>query len=143
GPIIADLLRGQAVSINLGDLFLQRNTIEWGAGVDHPYKGWVPVLQVNQIAILDNSANLLISNVDTRIFVALRKSFFADRLATEVVAFQGLERSYTAAIARFTYGITENLRVRAGYLFIAGSTQTLVGQYKLNDEAFFQIRYSH
>jgi hypothetical protein len=143
GTIITRLLKGEAVSIDLGDLFVARDTVEWGAGVDYPHSGWVPVLQVNQMLILDNSTSLLITDVDTRLFAALRKSFLADRLATELVAFQGFERSYTGAIARFAYDVTENLRVRVGYLFIAGSRHTLVGQYHGNDEVFLQIRYSH
>lgn len=142
GSIIAALLAGQAAPVDLGDLFVRRDTIEWGAGVDYPYHGWVPVLQLNQTVIPNNSLKLLTSNVDTRLFGALRKTFLNERLATELVAFQGFERNYTSAILRFTYSLTEHLRVRLGYLFIAGSRNTLFGQYARNDEFFVQLRYT-
>ena len=142
GSVIATLLKGQAAPIDLGDLFVPRDTVEWGAGVDYPYHGWVPVLQVNQTVILNNSLKLLTSNVDTRLFAALRKSFLNERLATELIAFQGFERSYTSGILRLTYSVTEHLRVRLGYLFIAGSRNTLFGQYGANGELFAQVRYT-
>ena len=142
GDIITALLKGQAAPIDLGDLFVRRDTVEWGAGVDYPYRGWVPVLQVNQTVILNNSLKLLAANVDTRLLGALRKTFLNERLATELVAFQGFERSYTSAIVRLTYSVTEHLRVRLGYLFVAGSRHTLFGQYASNDEIFAQVRYT-
>jgi len=142
GSTIDQLLKGQAVPINLGDLFVARDTVEWGAGVDYPYHGWTPVVQINQMLILHNSTTLLINDVDTRMLIALRKSFLADRLATEVVGFQGFERSYTAGIARVTYSITDNLRIRVGYLLLAGTRRSVVGQYQDLDEAFVQVRYS-
>jgi hypothetical protein len=73
----------------------------------------------------------------------VRKSFFAERLATEIAAVQGLARGYTMGTARFTYAVTDNLRVRLGYLLIAGSRRTLIGQYHDNDETFIQLRYSY
>ncbi|MBI3782777.1 MAG: hypothetical protein HY270_05175 [Deltaproteobacteria bacterium] len=141
GAIIAQLLQGQSVPINLGDLFVQRDTIEWGAGVDYTFHGWTPVFQINQMFILRNSSHLLINDVDTRLLIAVRKSFFAERLRTELVAFQGLERSYTAGILRLHYAFNDAFSLGVGYLLLAGSRHTVVGQYHDNDEAFVQLRY--
>jgi len=69
--IIEQLLSGKAVPVDLGDLFVVRDIFEWGTGVDYPYRGWVPVLQVNQTVVLNNSTNLLINDVDTRLFAAV------------------------------------------------------------------------
>jgi hypothetical protein len=99
---------------------------------------------VNQTIILDPpSQELLISDVDTQLLFILRKSFLAERLDTEIAASQGLERGYTWGLARFTYELTDNWRVRLGYLLIAGSRRTVIGQYHDNDEGFVQVRYSY
>jgi hypothetical protein len=121
---------------------VRRNLVQWGAAVDYHYLGWTPQLQVNQTVVLDNSAKLLINDVDTRLFFLLRKAFFADRLETELGVVQGLERSYTSAGARLTYALTDHLRLRLGGLLIGGSRDTEIGQFSANDELYFQIRYS-
>lgn len=139
--ILARLIAGETVPIDLGELFLRRDVVEWGLGADYPWHGWVPVLQVNQTVVLDNDQSLLLPNVDTRLLGALRKSWFTERLATEIIAIQSFERSSTVAVARATYSLTDALRIRLGYLAIGGSQNTLVGQYKANDELFVQIRY--
>jgi hypothetical protein len=140
--VVGQLLEGQTVAINLGDLFVARDTVEWGAGVDYPYRGWAPVLQVNQTVVLHNATKLLINDIDTHFLFALRKSFFAERLPTELVAVQGIERSSTSGIVRVTYVVTDNIRVRVGYLLLAGSRRTVIGQYHDRDEAFMQVWYA-
>ena len=140
--IVVEVRIGAVHAVDLGELFLERDTVEWGAGVDYTYAGWTPVLQVNQTLIPANRARLLVNDVDTRLFAALRKTFLDERLATDLVAFQGCERSYTGAVARFTYTVSDNLRLRAGYLFVAGTRQSLIGAYQDNDELFVQLRFA-
>jgi hypothetical protein len=84
-----------------------------------------------------------VANADTRVLLALRKKFLADTLATELFAVQGFPRSYSLGEVRITYNITDDLRVRVGYLLIAGSRNTLIGEYHANDETFIQLRYSY
>jgi hypothetical protein len=141
--IVERLLAGQAVAVDLGDLFVARDTVDWGLGVDYPWRGWTPILQLNQTFVLDNDEALLVPNVDTRVVAALRRSLLGDRLEAEVGAVQGIGRSYTSGTVRFTYAITDDLRLRLGYLLVAGTRQSLVGQYHDNDEGFVQLRYSY
>lgn len=140
---IAALLAGESAETPLPDLFVSRDTVQVGVGADYVWHGWQPIFQVNQTFVLDNDTKLLVPDYDTRLTFVLRKAFLSDTLATEVAWVQGLERSYTSGILRATYAITDDLRVRAGYLFLAGSRNTLIGEYKPNDEAFFQLRYSY
>ena len=142
GSVVARLVGGKRVSIDLGDLFVARDTVEWGAGIDYRYRGWMPVLQVNQTLVLDNPTSLLVNDVDSRLFLVVRKSFLAERLATEAGVVQELERGYTSGITRFTYTLTDHFRVRLGYLLIAGTRRSLIGQFHQNDEGFLQVRYS-
>lgn len=140
--IVANLAAGNAVPVDLGDLFVRRNLVQWGAAIDYHYLGWTPQLQLNQTVVLDNSTQLLIPDVDTRLFFVLRKPFFAERLQTELGVVQGLERSYTSAGVRLTYALTDHLRIRVGYLLIAGSRNTEIGQFSANDQGYVQVRYS-
>jgi hypothetical protein len=143
GELATRLQAGERIAADLGDLFVIRDTIEWGVGADYTYRGWTPLLQVNQTVVLDNDTDLLLSNIDTQLLLVVRKSFLAERLATEIAAVQGLARGYSLGTARFTYALTDNLRVRLGYVLIAGSRRTLIGQYHDNDEGFIQLRYSY
>ena len=140
--LIAGLLRGESVPVDLGPLFVRRDVFEWGVGADYPWRGWVPVLQVNQSVVLDNDITLLVPDVDTRLLAALRRSFVDDRLAAELVGVQGLERSYTTVQLRATYSFTDEFWVRVGYLAIAGTRNSVIGQYRDNDQVFVQARYS-
>ena len=131
------------VTARTGELFVKRDRFEWGAGLDYVIDGWIPLLQVNQAVVTNNDGTkLLVSDTDTRILVALRKLLMGDRFKIDLVAFQGIERSYTTALARFSFAITDHLRARCGYVLIAGTRQSVIGQYQDLDEAFFQVRYS-
>jgi hypothetical protein len=142
--IFARVFSGETARVDLGTLTHVSDTVEWGLGIDYLYEGWTPLLQVNQTYVRDYPrVPLLISEVETRLLFVLRKSFFADRLDMELVTMQGLAKGYTMSISRFTYELTDNLRIRFGYLLLAGSRQTIIGQYKDNDEGFVQLRYSY
>jgi hypothetical protein len=140
--LAAKLIAGESVPLDLGDLFVRSDTFEWGIGVDYLYEGWLPLVQVNQTVVLEDTPELLIAPVDTQLLLALRKSFFAERLDAEWVAVQSLSRGYTVGIARFSYGFTDRLRAELGYLLLAGSRRSLFGQFHDNDEGFLRIRCS-
>ena len=136
------LFAGEEVPLDLGDLYVTSDTIEWGVGVDYLYKGWLPLLQVNQTVVLENVPQLLIEEVDTQLLLALRKSFLGERLDTELITVQSLARGYTTGIARISYDFTDHLRAQIGYLLLAGSRNSLFGQFHDNDQGFLRIRYS-
>jgi hypothetical protein len=140
---LADQLQdGLRVPLDVDDLFVTTDTVEWGAGIDYLYRGWTPLLQINQTVVLDDVPKLLLSRIDTQLVFVLRKAFLAERLQSEIAAAQGLARGYTTGIARFTYELTDHLRAQLGYLLIAGSRETLAGQFHDNDQGFVQVRYS-
>src|SRR5262249_11540271 len=72
--LFTKLANGKTVTVPLPSLFEERDTIEWGAGVDYRFHGWMPVLQLNQTVVLHNSVELLVNDVDTRIFLVVRKA---------------------------------------------------------------------
>jgi len=138
------ILRGGIAEIDLGELSVRRDRFEWGAGVDYAIAGWVPLLQIHQAILTDrgDTSSLLVARTDTRLLLALRKALFDDALALDLVGFQGMERSYTTGLARFTWSITDRLRARFGYLLIAGTRRSVIGQFHDQDQAFLQLRYT-
>jgi hypothetical protein len=130
-----------SVPIQLPPAFAVRDAVEWGLGGDYTYEGYLVLLQVNQTDVINNDVPLLIKNIDTRLLLNLRKNFLADTLRTRFVAVQGIESGYTFFRPVIGYQITDQLGVEAGYLFISGRSQSVVGQYKNNKEAWFQVEY--
>jgi len=140
--IVADLAANGRAAVPLGDLFAAQNAIEWGVGVDYLINGFLPLLQLNQIIILDPAPRLLIADPETQLTFVLRRSFWQDRVELEFRSFYALERGSWFVLPRLSYMLVENLQVRISYLAVGGSSQSLIGQFGSNDELIFQIRYS-
>jgi hypothetical protein len=121
--------------------FVERDTLEWGLGADYVYDGWLLIAQVNQTDVFDNDVDLLINDVETRLLLNLRKSFWQDRVHLQLVAVHAIESDYTLLLPRLTVDITDSLDVRFGYLGISGSRFSLLGQYKENDQGFVRAQY--
>lgn len=124
------------------DLFPGLNSIEWGIGVDYVFHGVFPLLQLNQIIILDSAPRLLIADPETRLTALVRRAFWQDRLELEVRGVYAIERASWFVFPRVSYLLWDNLRLRLGYLAIGGSLDSLIGQFHRNDEIVFQARYS-
>jgi hypothetical protein len=140
---IADQLgrRGRA-PIPLGVLFPALDTIEWGVGADYLYRGWQPLVPVNQIAILESAPSLLIADPETRLSTTLRKKLLAERLELEVRGTYAFERQAWVVFPRMSYTLRDDLRLRLGYLAIGGPRDSLLGQFRENDEFVMQARYT-
>jgi hypothetical protein len=138
--ILQQLAQGAgSVPVQLPPSAVVRNAVEWGIGSDYIYEGYMLLFQVNQTDVLHNDVNLLIKDVDTRLLANLRKSFFSDTLQTQFVALYGIESSYTLLRPRVLYRFTDHIAAEVGYLFIAGRTQSIIGQYKHNDEGWVRL----
>ena len=139
---LTELRNGHSpVPVALPQSFAVRNAVEWGLGVDYTWEGYLFLLQVNQTDILHNDVDLLVKNVDTLLLANLRKDFWHDDITAQLIAIQAFESGYTLLMPRITYRFLDHFEARAGYLFISGSQNSVVGQYKDNDEAFFWLRY--
>ncbi len=139
---LAEIARGNSpVPVALPQSFAVRDAVEWGIGIDYTWEGYLLLLQVNQTDILDNDVDLLVKNVDTVLVGNFRKDFWHDTLTAQLIATQALESGYMLLMPRLTYRFWDRFEARAGYLFIAGSQNSIIGQYKDNSEAFFWLRY--
>jgi len=118
-----------------------RDAVEWGLGGDYVYEGYTLLLQVNQTDVLHNDVQLLIKDVETRLVANLRKSLFADTLKAQLVTVHAIESDYTIVRPRLTYSFTDHLDTEVGYLFIAGRTQSVGGQFKRNGQGWVEVEY--
>jgi hypothetical protein len=140
--LLAMLADGKHVPLDLGDLFVARDVVQWGVGIDYLIHGWIPLLQLNQTIVLHNHVKLLIDDVDTQLAFDLQRPFFDERLRLEVSAAWDFSPGYELGVASATWAIRDDLRLQVGYLLIAGSRNSIVGQYHDNDEAFARLRWS-
>jgi hypothetical protein len=131
--------RGQ---VGVGDLFPPLDSFEWGVGADYLIHGFFPLLQVNQIVLLESAPRLVINDPETRFTAVVRRRLMSERLELEARLVYALERHSWLAFPRVTYMVTDDLRVRLGYLAIGGERDHLIGQYRDNDEFVIQARYS-
>jgi hypothetical protein len=120
---------------------VRRDSVEWGVGGDTFIGDTFVLLQANQTAILKNDVNLLVSDFETRFAMTLRRSFLDDRLRAELQGLYGMQGVYGVAHPRLTYSVNDHLDVRIGYLLIEGHRESLIGQYKGNDELYVRTRF--
>jgi hypothetical protein len=121
-------------------IFPLLDSVEWGIGADTLWHGFQPLLQLNQIIILGDAPRLLISNPETRLSGTLRRRFVNDRLEVEMRGMWEIERGALYLFPRVSYQVLENLWLRAGYLVLAGPRDSVLGQFRDNDQVVFQGR---
>jgi hypothetical protein len=140
--ILMNLRPDNPVRLALGDLFPSQDSLEWGIGADYLVAGWQPLLQLNQVVILDSAPTLLVADPETRVVASLKKRYLADRLELEARGTYAIERGAWFLFPRVSYAVRDDLRVRLGYLAVGGPRDSLLGQFGRNDEFVFQARYS-
>jgi len=128
--------------VPLEPLFPTLDSLEWGVGVDTVWRGFQPILQVNQVAFLEAAPRLLIGDPDTRFTASVRKNVLDERFEVEVRGQYAVERGDWFFFPRVSYLLRDDLRVRVGYLTLGGPRASLLGQYGQNDEVVLQARYS-
>src|SRR5437867_1139257 len=140
--VARQVLRRGRVRVPLGDLFPTLDAVEWGIGADYLIHGFTPLVQLNQIAILDRAPRLLIHDPETRLSGTLRKKLLAERLELEVKGTYAIERQAWFVFPRASYLVRDDLRLRLGYLALGGPRASILGQFRDNDEVVLQARYS-
>lgn len=137
---LAALGRGAgAVPVELPPSAVTRDAVEWGAGVDVLLHSWLFLLQVNQTNLLRNETPLLIENVETRALLTARKAWLGSRLQLYLLSGQGFESGYSFARPRLQYRWRDGVTTEVGYLWIAGSPHSVIGQYRRNDQAWVAL----
>jgi hypothetical protein len=135
------LARGR-YPVPLGDLFPALDSVEWGVGADYLWRGFQPLVQLNQVVILDRAPSLVIHDPETRLSGTLRKRVLGERLELEVRGTYAIEREAWFVFPRLSYVVRDDLRLRVGYLALGGPRRSLIGQFRENDEVVFQGRWS-
>jgi len=136
------VLAGKRANVPLGDLFTDRDSMEWGIGADYLVADFLPLLQVNQIVFLDEGPEQLYSDPETRLVASVRRRFLQDTLEAEVRGVYAIERAAWTIFPRITYRYGDHWRLRFGYLGIGGPLESYIGQFHRNDEFVLEARYS-
>jgi hypothetical protein len=128
--------------VPLGALFVERDTIEWGAGADYLVHGFLPLVQVNQIVGLDPAPRLLVDDPETRFTASVRKPFLEERFEAELRSVYTLQRGGWYVFPRLAYRPRDDLRLRIGYLAVGGTRASVFGQFGQNDQLVLEARYT-
>lgn len=140
--ILRQVARGLPADVPLEPVFPRLDLVEWGAGIDTVWRGWQPLLQVNQIVPLEHAPGLLIANPETRLTALLRRRALDDRLELELRTLWALEKGAWVVFPRVSWLVADDIRLRVGYLAIGGPRRSVIGQFKANDAVVFQARWS-
>jgi len=131
------------IGLELGDLFIRRSSAEWGVGADTVWRGFMPLLQLNQIVLSGGRApRLLIGQPDTRLTGRLARRFLDERLELEMRGVYAFEQAAWFLYPNVEYLLRDDLAVDVGYLAVGGVKNTLIGQYKSNDELVLRARWT-
>lgn len=137
---VADLASGRGrVPVGLPKSFVTRDAVEWGLGLDCTIDGYLAFLQLNQTDVLRNDVDLLISNVETRLLLTLKRAFFSEQLLAQLVALYAVESDYFMLRPKLIYRITDHVAMEIGYLSIGGRAGSVIGQYRHNDEGWIRL----
>lgn len=132
---------GKGARLPLNELFPDRDSVEWGVGADYMIAGFLPLLQLNQVIFTDDGPEELLSNPETRFVASVRKRFLQDTLEVEARGVYAIERGSWFVHPRVTYRAGDHWRLRLGYLAIGGPAESVIGQFRDNDELTLEARY--
>jgi len=133
------LVQGKTVTL---DAFERRDALEWGIGADYLVEGYLPLIELYQVVLVNNDTPLLIRDVDTRVTASVSKWWLGDRLETELVGLWGIESGYELLRLEATYAVTDEIAVGGGVLGVWGDAVSLVGEFKNNSQAYGRVSYT-
>ena len=128
--------------IPLGELFPDRDIVEWGIGVDYLINGFFPLLQLNQVIFVDSGPPELTRDPETQLLLSIRRSFFKEKAELELRGLYAIEPGAWIVFPQASYRLGDHWRLRLSYLGIGGPTESFIGQFNANDEFVFEARYS-
>lgn len=128
--------------IALEPLFVELDAVEWGIGADLVWEGFHPLVQLSQVVPVESAPPLLIGDPDTRITAHVSKPVWQERVELEVRTVYSIESGGWFALPRVSWVPRDDLRLRLGYLAIGGHRESLIGQFKSNDEVVADVRWS-
>ena len=140
--IVVDLIRDGRAHVPLAPLFPRLDSVEWGIGADYLWRGFEPILQLNQIVIVGSAPRLLIADPETRLAGTVRRRILSERVELELRTVYAIERESWLVFPRVSWTPLDDLVLRVGYLAIGGPRESLLGQFRDNDEVVLQARYS-
>lgn len=145
GMILENLITtGQARAVVRLDpnLSLKRDAIQGGVGVDYLWGDHLITAQVLVNHIRQYDRRLLMDEFDVSAALNLRFSWLYDSLNADLTGMYNFSERSLVLTPEVAYRFTPNLRGSVRAVYIEGSRDTFIGQYRGNDQVMVRLRYS-
>ena len=142
GKVRNGIMRHGYRRVALEPVFVDLDAVEWGIGADMVWEGFRPLVQLSQVVPVEQAPPLLIGDPDTRITALVRKPIWQERVELEARTVYSIESGGWFALPRVSWVPRDDLRLRVGYLAVGGHRESLIGQFKDNDEVVFDMRWT-
>ncbi|MCD6569460.1 MAG: hypothetical protein J7L53_02025 [Deltaproteobacteria bacterium] len=126
---------------------LQKDSMKYGIGIDYIHGDTTVSLQCIQECILDydkaKSVHFNKEGLDTTFTLDIRRFFIQNTLEIDLAGAYNIEFQDILVKPLLTYSFTDNIHGTLGAILLDGKyDDSLIGQFKDNDEIFAKIRYS-
>ena len=124
------------------EIALKRDSIRGGVGVDYIWKDHLLTAQILVDHIRNWDPRLLLDEFDVFASVDFRLSFMDDTLNLDLAGMYNFTQESVLLSPEIAYKITSSVKGTLRGIYIDGPRQSLIGQYKDNDQIQLRIRYS-
>jgi hypothetical protein len=135
--------RTQTISIN-PPFIIRKDSARYGLGADYIKGDLTLTVQAMQEYIYDYDKKVLFNKngFDTTLTLSCKYALLDSTLEPQISAMYGIEYAQFLIKPAISYAVTDNLKVIIYALILGGESDSLLGQYRNNDEGVLKIRYS-
>jgi len=138
-----ELKRTQTISIN-PPFIVKKDSARYGLGADYIKGDLTLTVQAMQEYIFNYDKKVLFNKngFDTNFTLSCKYALLDGTLEPQISAMYGIEYAQFLIKPSVSYAVTDNLKVTVYALILGGESDSLLGQYRNNDEGAVKIRYS-
>lgn len=127
--------------LGVSSLVLQRDSAEYGVGIDYVRNTTLLSLQAIQDLIFDYDERIINKEIETILAVIYQSSWFNENLQIRLAPTFNFEENTFLGIFRVSYRPLSPLQFMLGYIAIQGDEETILGQFSNNDEIQLGAQY--
>ena len=124
------------------EIALKRDSVRGGVGLDYVWKEHLLTAQVLVEHIRNWDSRLLMDEFDVFASVDFRLSFMDDSLNLDLAGMYNFTQESVLLSPEVAYRITPSIKGTLRAIYIDGPRESLIGQYKDNDQIQVRVRYS-
>jgi len=124
------------------ELAIKRDAVRGGVGVDYLWKDHLLTAQILVDHIRDWDSRLLVDEFDVFASVDFRFSLFDDSLNLDLAGMYNFSQESVLLSPEVAYRFSPSIKGTLRAVYIDGPSESMVGQYKQNDQIQLRVRYS-